>query len=75
MTVTLDEIRGRAVITVPEAGQLLGLPRSTAYDAAGRGEIPTIGCGRRLLVPVPAFLKMLGAEPSSNAEGVGADAP
>lgn len=71
---TLDEIRGRAVITIPEAGELLGnLPRSTAYDAARRGEIPTIEVGRRHLVPVPAFLRLLGAEPESESETSAAD--
>ncbi len=47
-------------ITVPEAGQLLGIGRDAAYAAAQRGEIPTLRLGRRLVVPVPQFLRLLG---------------
>jgi hypothetical protein len=38
--VTLDDIAGRAVITIPEAGELLGLKRSAAYECARRGQLP-----------------------------------
>lgn len=40
-----------ATITVEQAGQALGICRNAAYAAAGRGEIPVIRIGRRLLVP------------------------
>ena len=47
-------------ITVPEAGKrYFGLCRNAAYDAAARGEIPTIKIGRLLRVPVRALEKML----------------
>ena len=47
-------------ITVPEAGwQYFGLCRNASYDAAARGEIPTIKVGRLLRVPVRAMEKML----------------
>lgn len=58
----LDDLQGRAVITVPECGELLGLKRSASFGAAKRGEIPTLTLGRRLVVPVPALLRLLGAE-------------
>jgi excisionase family DNA binding protein len=58
---TLESIRGRAVLTVEEAGNLLGLARASAYASAARGELPTRRFGRRLLVPVPALLALLGA--------------
>ena len=45
--------------TVPDVGRRLGISRSTAYDAARRGEIPTISVGRRLLVPRAALERML----------------
>jgi excisionase family DNA binding protein len=45
--------------TVPEAGRRLGIGRKQAYDAAKRGEIPTIRIGRRVLVPKPAFERLL----------------
>lgn len=44
---------------VPEAGAKLGLSRHAAYEAAKRGEIPTIRFGKLLKVPKVAFDKML----------------
>lgn len=38
----------RLVYTVPEAGRLLGLSRNGSYEAAKRGDIPTIRIGRLL---------------------------
>jgi excisionase family DNA binding protein len=57
----LDELPGRATITIEQTAQLLGLGRTAAYDAARRGELPTRRLGRRLLVPVPALLTWLEA--------------
>ena len=48
-------------ISVPEAAERLGVSRNLAYDAARRGDIPTIKIGKRLLVPVAAFERLLGA--------------
>jgi excisionase family DNA binding protein len=42
----------RLTYTVTEAARLLGISRNSAYEAARRGEIPTIRLGRRILVPV-----------------------
>ena len=44
---------------VPEAGWWLGLGRSGSYDAAARGELPTIKIGGRLVVPTAAVARML----------------
>ena len=49
----------RLVYTVPEAGRLLGLSRNGSYEAAKRGEIPTIRIGRLLLVPKVPFHRMI----------------
>lgn len=49
-------------ITVEHAGELLGLSRSAAYRAADKGELPTIRFGRRLFVPTPRLLTLLGVE-------------
>ena len=47
-------------LSVPEAGErYFGLCRNAAYDAAARGEIPTIRIGRLLRVPVRALERML----------------
>jgi excisionase family DNA binding protein len=45
--------------TVPEAGKRLGIGRSSAYQAAANGEIPTIRIGRLVLVPVAALERMV----------------
>jgi len=47
-------------ITVPEAGRVyFGLGRNGSYDAAKRGDIPTIKVGRLLRVPVAAMERRL----------------
>jgi hypothetical protein len=47
-------------ISVPEAGKrYFGLCRNASYDAAERGEIPTIRVGRLLRVPVRLMERML----------------
>jgi excisionase family DNA binding protein len=62
----------RLVYTVPEAGRLLGLGRNAAYEAAKRGDIPTIRMGRLLRVPMGPLHRLVGAEvpgPRMSAEG------
>lgn len=63
---TIDDIRHRATITVPEAARVLSLSRDVAYKAALVGELPVLRLGRRILVPVPRLLAMLGAGPSAS---------
>jgi hypothetical protein len=47
-------------LSVPEAGKrYFDLSRNASYDAAARGEIPTIKIGRLLRVPVRALERML----------------
>ncbi len=48
-----------ATVSVPEAGALLGICRASAYDAARRGDIPTIRIGRRVRVPTPQLIAKL----------------
>ena len=43
----------------PDVGRLLGIGRNSVYEAARRGEIPTITIGARRLVPVAALMKKL----------------
>jgi excisionase family DNA binding protein len=52
----------RLTLTVPEAAERLGISRNAAYEAAQRGEIPSIRVGKRLLVPRAAFEKLLAGE-------------
>ena len=41
----------RLVLTVAEAGKLLGISRAFAYELVARGELPVIRLGRRIVVP------------------------
>jgi excisionase family DNA binding protein len=49
--------------TIEQAGELLGVSRGFAYQAARTGELPTIKLGRRLLVPRCRLLELLGEPP------------
>lgn len=49
-------------LSIPEAAQLLGISKNLAYEAAARGEIPTVKIGRRVLVPRAGLNRLLGAE-------------
>jgi hypothetical protein len=60
----------RKTISVPEAGRrYFDLCRGASYEAAKRGDIPTIRIGRLLRVPVRALERML-----DQLERTGADA-
>lgn len=52
----------RLTYDVPEAGKLAGLGKNASYDAARRGEIPTIKLGGRLLVPKKKWDAILAGE-------------
>ena len=62
----------KKTLTIPEAAEILGIGRSSAYEAARRGEIPTIRIGKLLLVPAAQLDRMLNGasadEPSSKSE-------
>jgi excisionase family DNA binding protein len=49
----------RLTLTIEETAELLGVGRSTCYDAARRGEIRTVRLGRRILVPRDALHQLL----------------
>jgi hypothetical protein len=54
-------------LTVPEAGRLyFHLGRNASYEAARRGDIPTIRIGRLLRVPVVALERMLEVTTAKN---------
>lgn len=53
-------VKESLVITVEEAGRLLGLrSRNTAYEAVRRGDIPALRIGNRWIVPKAAIAQML----------------
>ena len=67
--VTNDE---PVVFTIDQAAKMLSIGRSTAYEGARTGDLPTIRIGRRLLVPRAALLRLLeeaGQAPRSRDDG------
>jgi len=42
-------------MTVEQAAEVLGISRGLAYALVGRGELPSLRLGRRLVVPVHAL--------------------
>jgi len=64
---TLDALREEVTVPLwspdrPCYAGAVGCGRWTAYEDARTGRVPTIKVGRRVLVPTPALLRMLGAE-------------
>ena len=53
----------RATLTIPEVAAVLGLSRDAAYDAARRGELPTLRFGRRVLVSKVVLERLVAGEP------------
>ena len=49
----------RLTLTVEEAGGLLGISRSLAYEMARTGALPTLRFGKRIVVPRKAVEAML----------------
>jgi excisionase family DNA binding protein len=57
-------IHQRETLSVEETAKVLGISRSTAYELARTGEIPSLRLGRRLLVPRIGLTRLLeGQEP------------
>ncbi len=62
--ITLSDLYSgkHSALDIPDVAPILNLSPWAAYQAAQRGEIPTIRIGRRIVVPVPALLRMLDGE-------------
>jgi excisionase family DNA binding protein len=56
----------RLVLTVAEAGDLLGISRAFAYELVARGELPVIRLGRRIVIPKAALLAMVDLTPQTD---------
>ena len=54
----------RRTYTVEEAAQILGISRSSAYEAVRKGEIPIIKIGKLLRVPAAQLDRLLNGKPS-----------
>ena len=58
----IADLRRRPTISIREYASLLGVSPDCAYEAAARGELRVLKCGRRLLVPTAPLLVELGYE-------------
>ena len=56
---TKPEDDGCLVYKVPEAGRLLELTKNASYEAAKRGDFPTIRIGKLIRVPKAALHAMI----------------
>ena len=56
-------------LSVEEAGEILGISRSSAFQAAANGQFPVIRIGKRLLVPRCALEQMLGEPVTTERAG------
>lgn len=65
---TLNDVRGRATLPLwPDTAELLGLSKDSVYRAAV--DLPFVRrVGHRWIVAVPALLRWLGEEPSTDDE-------
>ncbi|MGH3319415.1 MAG: helix-turn-helix domain-containing protein [Streptosporangiaceae bacterium] len=59
---SLPDPREQPTLTVPAAGRFVGLSRASAYEAAKRGDLPTIRFGKRLVVPTAALRRLLALD-------------
>lgn len=59
-----------AVLSVSEAADALGISASLAYRLVGRGELPSVRLGRRLVVPRVAIERMLTSAPTPAVDAV-----
>jgi excisionase family DNA binding protein len=55
----------RLTVTVEEAAVLLGVSRSSAYQAVRTGELPARRLGRRLVIPAAALTRWLEGDPAA----------
>ncbi|AUC97073.1 hypothetical protein CWS35_24630 [Bradyrhizobium sp. SK17] len=63
MNEELLKLLSRPTASVPDVGRIVfGLGRNASYDAARRGDIPTIEIGRLKKVPTAMLRKQLGLE-------------
>lgn len=69
----IDRAIDRRTLSIEEAGRVLGVGRGLAYEAARRGQIPTIRLGHRLVVPVAALERLLGVVGADSASSHAAD--
>lgn len=55
-------------LTVAEAAEILGISRSSAYEAVRVGQIPALTFGKRIVVPISALEELTGAALNQNED-------
>jgi excisionase family DNA binding protein len=60
----------RQTLTVQEAAEVLGIGKNTAYAAVGRGEIPSVRFGKKIVIPRDGIEQLLGQGTGSSPEVV-----
>ena len=58
----LKEILANPTTSIPNVARALDIGRNQAYEAAGRGEIPSERYGRRIIVPTAWLKRVLQLE-------------
>ena len=61
----------KLVYNVAEVAKLLGLGKTSAWEAIWRGEIPHLKIGRRVLIPREALEKFLAQAAAGHENGQG----
>lgn len=61
--------QGRVTLTQVETAAVLGMHRQTVSEAIGRGEIPAVKYGRRVLVLAVPLARSLGVLPPEDGGG------
>jgi excisionase family DNA binding protein len=61
----VEALAGHATISVIRAGEILGLSKDLAYQAARENQMPVVRIGKRFLVPTEKLAAMLGFRPEA----------
>jgi len=64
-----DKLAECHAYTVPHAGSMVGLKRNASYDAAKRGDIPTMRFGKTLRVPKKLWDSIIEGAPQAKTAG------
>jgi excisionase family DNA binding protein len=66
----LEDLRASrsAVVTIAQAASVLGVDVRTVSRAIQTGELPVLRLGRRILIPRPRLLELLGADEASASD-------
>ncbi len=66
-TVSVDDIRHLATVTVPTAAAFLKISKNHYYAGVKAGTLPGLTLGRCIRVPVQPLLELVGINPAVQA--------